>query len=282
MRRRDAQESTRTSSSTRPKRSASVSRCAHVNTMVPMADDTSMFIPDGAAPHGSWPHDGPSRASSVALLLIDLQHDFISDTGYFACCGYDTSAAKAVVKKLEPVLAAARRAGVRVLHTREGHRPSLTDLPHYKRWRSARAGAAIGDTPAHGGADGRFLVRGEPGWQIVPEMAPLEGEDVFDKPGYGAFTATDLDHCLRCLGVTKLVVAGLTAEVCVHSTIREATDRGYECLLLEDGVAATEPEHLPGAVGTVRCEGGIFGSTAPVEVALTALNEAARLKAPDL
>ena len=223
---------------------------------------------------GIWPHDAPVPLCEVCLVMVDLQQEFIGPKGYLAMAGHADAVADAreVVARLKPVLDVARRAGMRVVHTREGHRPSLADLHDYKKWRSKQSGAAVG-APAPGG--GRFLVRGSPGWEIVPELAPLDDEDVFDKPGYGAFTATDLDHCLRAMGIKKLVVAGLTTEVCVHSTIREATDRGYECLLLEDCTAPTVPSHLPGALGTVRCEGGIFGSVGTAADAHAALLEAA-------
>ena len=223
------------------------------------------FIPFDAEPHGHWPlinDDG-----GLALLLIDFQRDFLSPDGYFAAAGYDVAEAQKVAATVRPLLLAARRAGVPVFHTREGHRASLRDLPRYKRLRSAEAGAAVGAPSPLGGG---FLTRGSPGWEIVPELAPTPDEEIFDKPGYGAFTATDLDHCLRCVGVRKLIVAGLTAEVCVSSTVREATDRGYECVVMRDGVAATDPRNLGGALGALTCEGGIFGSVADVRVAIEA------------
>ena len=204
-----------------------------------------------------WPHDGPCSPDEVALLLIDFQKDFCHPDGYLAKVGGDLEPAQTAVKKVMPVLEAARDAGVMVFHTREGHRPSLIDLSKYKKWRSCLAGAEIGMTSQTGS---KFLVRGSPGWEIIPELAPIEGEEVFDGPGYDKFMHTDLEHCLRCAGIKYLIVAGLTTEVCVSSTIRGATERGFECLLVTDGTAGSD-EHLCSAhIKTMLVEGGIFGT----------------------
>ena len=206
---------------------------------------------------GRWPHDGPCSPDEVALLLIDFQKDFCHPVGYLAKVGGDLEPAQTAVKKVMPVLEAARNAGVMVFHTREGHRPSLIDLSKYKKWRSCLAGAEIGMTSQTGS---KFLVRGSPGWEIIPELAPIEGEEVFDGPGYDKFMHTDLEHCLRCAGIKYLIVAGLTTEVCVSSTIRGATERGFECLLVTDGTAGSD-EHLCSAhIKTMLVEGGIFGT----------------------
>ncbi len=154
------------------------------------------------------------------------------------------------------MLAAARAAGLLVVHTREGHRDDLSDCPPAKRWRTGQAGAGIGEP----GPLGRFLVRGEPGWGIVEQMAPRPGEPVVDKPGRGAFYATDLDLLLRSRGVSDLVLTGLTTDVCVHSTMREASDRGYDCLVVEDACAAGVAADHRAALEMLQREGGVFGA----------------------
>jgi nicotinamidase-related amidase len=182
--------------------------------------------------------------------------------------GYDLSHTARAIPPIKRVLQAARRSGMLVIHTREGHRADLADLPFNKWWRSRRVGAAIGAP----GPLGRILVRGEPGWDIIPELAPLMEEPIIDKPGKGSFYATDLELLLHRRGISHLVLCGITTDVCVHTTMRDANDRGFECLLLEDCTGATDEENYRAALKMVTMQGGVFGTVGTSEALLEALS----------
>jgi nicotinamidase-related amidase len=192
--------------------------------------------------------------AETALIIIDMQRDFLEPGGFGEMLGNDVSQLRRTIEPNRKLLAAWREAGLQVLHTREGHRPDLTDLPPAKKVRG-RSPTCIGDA----GPMGRILVRGEAGHDIIPELYPLPIEPVIDKPGKGAFFATDLHAILRNRGIKHLVVTGVTTEVCVHTTVREANDRGYDCLVPEDCVGSYFPEFQSVGLKMIKAQGGIFG-----------------------
>jgi nicotinamidase-related amidase len=204
--------------------------------------------------------------ATTALVIIDMQRDFVEPGGFGEALGNDVTRLQAVIAPCRNMLDAARQTGMMIIHTREGHGPDLADCPPSKivRGRSAKR---IGDH----GPMGRILVHGEHGHEIVPELAPQKGEVVIDKPGKGAFFATNLDHILHNRGIKSLIVCGVTTEVCVHTTLREANDRGFECVVLADCVGSYFPEFQQAALAMIKAQGGIFGWVSDSSHALAAL-----------
>ena len=195
-----------------------------------------------------------------------MQRDFLDPLGYVAQSGVDVSILRRTIEPVRGLLAAARAAKIPVFHTREGHRPDLSDLTAFKRQRAAGSGAAIGSV----GPLGRLLVRGERGHAIIEEVAPLPGEPVVDKPGFGAFYSTDLELMLRTAGISALTIAGVTTDVCVHSTLREAVDRGFECTTVSDACAAGDPAVHDAMIRCIAGEGGILGRVLDTHAVVTA------------
>jgi nicotinamidase-related amidase len=225
-----------------------------------MTTDTGPLTIDAA------PYEYTFDPATTALVVIDMQRDFLEEGGFGAGLGNDVSLLWRVVDPLSALLTACRAAGMTVIHTREGHRPDLLDAPPSKLARG-RLDTGIGDP----GPKGRILIRGEEGHDIIDALAPLPGEAVLDKPGKGAFHATDLELMLRNAGVTHLIVTGVTTEVCVHTTVREANDRGFECLVPDDCCGSYFPEFHEVGLRMIAAQGGIFGWVAPSSAVLDAL-----------
>ncbi|WP_425330052.1 cysteine hydrolase family protein [Terrirubrum flagellatum] len=223
---------------------------------------------DTAVAIAAQPYPFMLRREAAALLIIDMQRDFLEPGGFGEMLGNDVSQLRRTIEPNQKLLAAWRTAGLMAMHTREGHRPDLADLPPAKKERGKGA-MTIGDR----GPMGRILVRGEPGHDIISELAPRDGEPVIDKPGKGAFFATDLHAILQNSGVSQLVVTGVTTEVCVHTTVREANDRGYECLVLDDCVGSYFPDFHATALKMIAAQGGIFGWVSSSDKVIEAITE---------
>lgn len=205
------------------------------------------------------PYEFEFSLENTALIIIDMQRDFCAPGGFGEKLGNDISPTREIIEPISQVLKLARENDMLVIHTREGHRPDLSDCPPSKLKRSKKQGAGIGDL----GPMGRILVRGEYGHDIIDELKPIEGEPIIDKPGKDSFYETDLEVILKNKGITHLIVTGVTTHVCVHSTIRQANDRGIECLLLEDCTAAFDPRDYEAAIRMINQQGAIFGWTTP-------------------
>lgn len=212
------------------------------------------------------PYDFGFDVATTALVVIDMQRDFVEPGGFGELLGNDVSPLQQVIEPLGRVMDAARAAGMTVIHTREGHRSDLSDCPPAKLARG-NLDVGIGDR----GPNGRILIRGERGHDIVDDLYPLPGEPVVDKPGKGSFYGTDLDAILHARGIARLIVTGVTTEVCVHTTVREANDRGYEVLVLSDCVQSYFPEFHRVALAMISAQGGIFGWVTPSAHVLDAL-----------
>jgi nicotinamidase-related amidase len=230
-----------------------------------------------AAEPRAFPHNGLTTGE-VALILIDFQRDFLEPQGYLAAMGYDLGGVRAAIGPAQRLLASARTAGLPIIHTRQGYRPDLAEVPAHKRARIEAGQSAIGKP----GPLGRFLIRGEPGFEIISELAPASGEFVVDKTANSAFWGTDLAAILAARGIRALILAGVTTDVCVHCTLREANDRGFECLLARDACGSGDAMAHRAALHMVTVEDGVFGVLADVNAIVTALDRMERASAPSV
>jgi nicotinamidase-related amidase len=214
----------------------------------------------------AFPQRGDLRPDNTAIFVIDMQRDFCAEGGYMERLGCDLALLRAPIAPIQRVLQVVRPLGYRVVHTREGYRPDLADV---QRWKLVDR-IKIGDP----GPLGRALIRGEPGWETIPELQPRAGEPVFDKPGYGVFAFTDVDATLRAWGIEHVVLTGVTTDCCVHSILLEALDRGYECLVLEDCVGASSGQYHEAALSLVKKASGVFGTVSDSAAFIGALGGA--------
>lgn len=226
-----------------------------------------MILPPIEADPYAWPFDGHWSPADTAFVIVDMQTDFLKPGGYCDQMGLDVGLTSAAIEPTRRVLGRMRELGFTIIHTREGHRRDLSDLNDNKRWRSARTGAEIG----HPGPCGLVLTRGEPGWDIVPELYPRAGEPVVDKPGKGSFHATDFELILQRRGVRNLIFAGVTSDCCVHTTMTNANDKGYECLVLADASAALDARNHRMIMAITAKRHGQFGAVATSNDVLAAL-----------
>jgi nicotinamidase-related amidase len=213
-----------------------------------------------------FPYDGKLVPARTALLVIDLQIDFLSETGYFAVKGYDPAPLRAILPAVNRVIAAARAAGCHIIHTRQGYRADMAEMTPYERWRRKRAGLDGSD----------ILLRGSAGFQIDPQVDVAASDIIIDKTCNGAFTHTDLEHILRAREISHLLFTGCTTDVCVHTTLREACDRNYQCLTIEDGCASGDPVAHAGAIHMVTVEDGIFGCVSDADAVVAGLSVATK------
>ncbi|CAN5139762.1 cysteine hydrolase [soil metagenome] len=218
----------------------------------------------GARPY-AFPAEGVLYPHAAALLVIDMQEDFLSETGYFARKGYDPAPLRAILPAVNAVISAARQAGCLVVFTRQGYRADLADMTAHERWRRKRGGLDSTDV----------LVRGSPGFEIVPEIGVAAADVIIDKTANGAFTHTDLEHVLRARGITHLMFSGCTTDVCVHTTLREANDRNFECLLIEDACASGDQYAHEAAIHMTTVEDGVFGVVANAQAVIAGLRASA-------
>jgi biuret amidohydrolase len=226
------------------------------------------MLPPLAAEPYAWPYSGRWSPADTALVIIDMQTDFLRAGGYCDQMGLDVGLTSAAIEPTRRVLARMRQLGFLIIHTREGHRRDLADLSDNKRWRSARIGSEIGSP----GPCGLVLTRGEPGWDIVPELYPIAGEPIVDKPGKGSFHATDFEQILTQRGIRNLVFTGVTSDCCVHTTMTNANDKGYECLVLADASAALDTRNHAMIMAITVKRGGQFGAVALSSTLLSALS----------
>jgi nicotinamidase-related amidase len=234
-----------------------------------MAASNRLVVP--AEPR-DWPLLGPAEPGTVALVVIDMQVDFVRDGGWFGALGFDLSGIQAIVPTIRTLLDAARGVpSLHVVYTRQGNAADLSDLPATKLEQSTRNGVPYGMT----GPFGRGLVRGEPGWELVEELQPLPAERVVEKPGFSSFVGTDLDAWLKERGIRSLILTGVTANVCVLSTLYAAVDLGYDCLVVRDAVAGATPDTVRAVVDLVRYQGGLFGGLAGSEAVIESLGRLA-------